>query len=123
MLTGRMMRPLLAAAAACLVCAAWQPPVTGAGPGDRRVVSVSAELDRDGDDRPERILRYSQGNLSAEARDTDGDGRLDTFDHFDADGNVQLREEDLDGDGAVDLRSVYQAGKLVRRELPNHDDT
>jgi hypothetical protein len=83
--------------------------------GGSRLLRI--ELDRDGDGRPERILHYSGGVLSAEARDTDGDNSLDTFDRFDSDGNVGLREEDLDGDGSIDARSVYQAGRLVRRYL------
>jgi tetratricopeptide (TPR) repeat protein len=76
------------------------------------------ELDADADGRPERVFHYDpRGALAGEGRDTDGDGRLDRFDRFDADGNLDLREEDLDGDGGVDVRSVYRAGKLVRREL------
>ena len=85
------------------------------GAGGNRLLRI--ELDRDGDGRPERILNYSGGMLTAEARDTDGDNGLDTFDRFDSDGNLGLREEDLDGDGSIDVRSVYQAGKLVRRYL------
>jgi tetratricopeptide (TPR) repeat protein len=83
--------------------------------GGSRLLRI--ELDRNGDGRPERILHYSGGMLTAEARDTDGDNDLDTFDRFDSDGNVGVREEDLDGDGRIDVRSVYQAGKLVRRYL------
>ena len=75
------------------------------------------ELDASGDGRPDRIFRYAEGALVAEARDTSGDGRLDTFERFDDRGRVAVREEDLDGDGQVDVRSVYRAGKLVRREL------
>ena len=93
--------------------------VFGAG-GDRL---LRVEIDRSGDGRPERILRYSGGRISAEARDADGDGRLDTFDRFDPDGNVDVREEDLDGDGGIDVRSIYEAGRLVRRELSKPGDT
>ena len=85
------------------------------GAGGSRLLRI--ELDRNGDGQPERILNYSGGMLTAEARDTDGDNGLDTFDRFDSDGNLGLREEDLDGDGSIDVRSVYQAGKLVRRYL------
>lgn len=85
------------------------------GSGGSRLLRV--ELDRDGDGQPERILHYSGGMLTAEARDTDGDNGLDTFDRFDSNGSVDLREEDLDGDGKIDVRSVYRAGKLVRRYL------
>lgn len=85
------------------------------GAAGRRVVRI--EIDRDGDGRPEHVLHYSGEELSAEARDTNGDGSLDTFDRLDAEGRVTLREEDTDGDGQIDVRSHYQAGRLVRREL------
>jgi hypothetical protein len=75
------------------------------------------ELDDDADGRPERILHYRAGAPSGEASDRDADGRLDTFDRLDAQGGVALREEDLDGDGVIDVRSHYERGKLVRREL------
>jgi Flp pilus assembly protein TadD len=75
------------------------------------------ELDRGGDGRPERVFRYVEGRLDAEEQDTDGDGRLDRFDRFDAAGRVAVREEDLDGDGAIDVRSRYQAGRLIQREF------
>jgi len=81
-----------------------------------------AEFDRDGDGTPDRIFLYRGGALHADRRDTDGDGVLDRFDQLDAEGRVDVREEDLDGDGEIDVRSVYRAGKLVRRELsdPQH---
>ena len=83
--------------------------------GGRRLLRV--ELDRDRDGAPERIFHYSAGTLTSEARDSDGDGRLDTFDRLAADGSLALREEDLDGDGEIDVRSHYEDGKLKRREL------
>jgi tetratricopeptide (TPR) repeat protein len=75
-----------------------------------------------GDGEPDHVLRYREGVLFAEEADTDGDGRLDRFDHFDAEGLLDVREEDLDGDGAIDVRSEYVSGKLVRREIsaPEH---
>jgi len=75
------------------------------------------EIDDDADGHPNRILRYRGGELAAESRDSDGDGRLDTFDQLDAEGRVASREEDLDGDGTIDARSLYRQGRLVRREL------
>ena len=74
------------------------------------------EVDDDADSRPNRILHYQAGELVAESRDADGDGRLDTFDRLDTEGRVAVREEDLDGDGTVDVRSTYREGRLVRRE-------
>jgi hypothetical protein len=75
------------------------------------------EIDDDSDGHPERILHYRDERVSGEARDTNGDGRLDTFDQIDSAGRVAMREEDIDGDGAIDVRSVYEAGRLIRREL------
>jgi tetratricopeptide (TPR) repeat protein len=83
--------------------------------GGRRLLRV--EVDRDSDDRPEQVFHYDEGRVTAQARDTDGDGVLDTFDRFDDDGALRVREEDLDGDGDVDIRSVYQAGRILSREL------
>jgi hypothetical protein len=79
------------------------------------------ELDDDGDRRPERVFHYTAGKLSGESRDTNRDGRLDRFDHLDEAGNVALREEDTNADGAIDVRSIYSAGRLVRRELATPD--
>jgi hypothetical protein len=87
--------------------------------GGERVARV--EIDEDTDGRPERILHYSGGAISGEARDSDGDGSLDTFDRLDAAGRVALREEDVDGDGSIDVRSIYEAGRLIRRELSRPD--
>ncbi|MGH0028699.1 MAG: hypothetical protein ACQGVC_02835 [Myxococcota bacterium] len=84
-------------------------------PGGEPLERVS--LDADGDGRPERVFRYADGRLRTEEADTNGDGRLDTFDRIGNDGRVDVREEDLDGDGAIDVKSVFRAGKLVRREI------
>jgi len=81
----------------------------------RRLARI--EIDRDGNGSPERVFHYSGERLTAEARDTNGDGNLDTFDRLDPEGRIALREEDLDGDGSIDVRSLYDAGRLVRREL------
>jgi tetratricopeptide (TPR) repeat protein len=78
---------------------------------------LRVEMDARGDGEPERVFRYEAGQLQVEELDTDGDGRRDRVDHFDASGRVALREEDLDGDGAVDVRSLYEQGRLVRREF------
>lgn len=75
------------------------------------------EFDSNGDQRLDRVLQYVDGALAAESRDTDGDGALDTFDRFDANGQLVLRDEDLDGDGRIDVRSVFRDGRLVRREF------
>ena len=86
----------------------------------RRLARI--EIDRDGNGRPEQVLHYSGDRLTTEARDTSGNGVLDTFDRLDAEGRVVLREEDTNGDGEIDVRSVYEAGRLVRRELTHAAD-
>ncbi|MDH3212131.1 MAG: tetratricopeptide repeat protein [Myxococcales bacterium] len=72
-------------------------------------------------ERVERVSHYDAGTLVSEEYDTDGDGVLDRFDRFDAEGRLEVRAEDLDGDGRIDLRSVYRDGKLVRREVASPD--
>jgi tetratricopeptide (TPR) repeat protein len=98
-----------------------------AGSGDRPSVRIvfsesgtrvaRVEIDADSNGHPERILHYREERVTGEARDTNGDGRLDTFDRLDSAGRVAARDEDVDGDGAIDVRSVYEAGRLIRREL------
>jgi hypothetical protein len=81
--------------------------------GGQRLLRV--ELDRDRDGRPERVFHYTEGTVTSEARDTDRDGRLDTFDRLGPDGKLAVREEDRNGDGEIDVRSHYEDGKLKRR--------
>ena len=85
------------------------------GPGGRAVVRIEF-LTSDGKGF-ERVFHYADGALVSEDLDTNGDGSLDRFDRFDAEGRLHERAEDLDGDGRVDLRSIYREGKLVRREV------
>jgi tetratricopeptide (TPR) repeat protein len=94
------------------------------GRPDRRLVFADGgepleriELDLSGNGRPDRVFRYDDGALLAVESDTNGDGTLDRFDRFGADGRVDMREEDLDGDGSIDVRSVFRGGKLVGRTL------
>jgi tetratricopeptide (TPR) repeat protein len=101
----------------------------GRGRPDRRLVFAAGgepleriEIDVAGDALPDRVFRYRGGRLVAEESDTDGDGEIDRFDRFGADGRVDLREEDLDGDGEIDVRSMFRGGKLVRRELSSDED-
>jgi tetratricopeptide (TPR) repeat protein len=97
-------------------------------PGHAGVPTTHLLLGRDGsvqkievlraaDGTPVRVFQYEGGRLVSEARDTNGDGVLDRFERFDADGEVVLREEDLNGDGKIDVRSFFEKGKLVRREV------
>jgi hypothetical protein len=75
------------------------------------------ELDPDRNGEPDRIFYYRGKSLVGDARDTDGDGRIDRFDSFGATGSLDLIERDVDGDGRIDLRSHYESGRLVRREI------
>lgn len=75
------------------------------------------ELDDDGDGQPERVFSYTRGKLTGESRDTNRDSKLDRFDRLDENGNLVLREEDVNADGTIDVRSIYSAGRLVRRQL------
>lgn len=79
------------------------------------------EVLRPSDGRAQRVFTYDGGRLSAEASDTNGDGQLDRFEKFDADGEVASREEDLNGDGEMDVRSRYEKGRLIRREITDPD--
>jgi tetratricopeptide (TPR) repeat protein len=85
------------------------------GPGGQTVVRIEflASEGRGLD----RVFHYADGALVSEDHDTNGDGSLDRFDRFDADGRLRERGEDLDGDGRIDLRSIYRKGKLVRRDV------
>ena len=66
-------------------------------------------------------MYYAGGTLHVHALDRDADGRLDTFDRFEADGRIRVREEDVDGDGEIDIRSEYRSGRLVSREMARDD--
>ena len=75
------------------------------------------ELDDDGNGKPERVFSYTLGKLTGESRDTNRDGLLDRFDRLDENGNLVVREEDVNADGVIDVRSLYNAGRLVQRQL------
>jgi hypothetical protein len=80
------------------------------------------ELDPGGDGEPDRIFYYAGEGLVGDARDSDGDGHIDRFDRFDARGRLDVIERDVDGDGRIDVRSHYEAGRLLRRELSSPAD-
>jgi hypothetical protein len=53
-------------------------------------------------------------------RDTNGDGRPDVFEKYDTSSGAAVlsrREEDKNGDGQIDITSIYENGKLVKREI------
>ena len=59
--------------------------------------------------------------LREESWDTDGDGAFDRFQQFDETGSLTMREEDVDGDEEIDVRTAYNKGRIVRREILNAD--
>ncbi len=75
------------------------------------------ELDLSGDGQADRVFQYVEGQLAVESLDTNGDGHLDRFDRLDGSGQLAVREEDRNGDGEIDVRSVFEDGRLVRREF------
>ena len=77
------------------------------------------EIDQNGDGRIDRLFVYSDGRLREESSDTNGDGAFDRFQHFDESGSLTLREEDVDGDEQIDVRTAYNNGRIVRREILN----
>ena len=78
--------------------------------------AARVEIDENTDGRPERILHYSGGALSRAARDTNGDGNLDTFDRLDAPGRGTLGEGEVDGDGGIAVRRGYYPAHSGRED-------
>ncbi len=89
------------------------------GPGGSPIERV--EIDHDGDGRLDRLFVYSGGRLREESWDTNGDGAFDRFQQFDESGSLTLREEDVDGDEQIDVRTAYNKGRIVRREILNEE--
>jgi len=77
------------------------------------------EIDPTGAGRIERVFVYQTGRLASELRDTRGDGRFDQLQHFDEEGLVRLLEQDLDSDGSIDVRTTFNHGRILRREILN----
>jgi hypothetical protein len=87
-------------------------------------VRVKSEEDRNKDGRMDRWTVFgTSSGLELPTRieqDSKGRGFADTFEHFRAvDGKAVLtkREEDVNGDAKIDVVSLYENGKLVRREI------
>jgi hypothetical protein len=102
----------------------------GDGEVDRRVYYESrriarTEEDRDQDGRIDAWASYGSGPGGEEVvtrveRDTKKTGKPDTFETFAQQGGKTVltkREEDVNGDGKVDVTSIYENGKLVKREI------
>ena len=69
---------------------------------------VMAEWDTDYDGKPNIFVYYENANgkmvASRKERDTTGDGLIDYWERYDAEGNVVKIGKDIDGDGKIDIR-------------------
>jgi antitoxin component YwqK of YwqJK toxin-antitoxin module len=85
---------------------------------------VRAEEDGDRDGRMDTWTTYTpfEGEelVARIERDTDGSGKVDlveTYGEIEGRATLTRREEDKNGDGEMDIKSIYENGKLVRREI------
>jgi hypothetical protein len=85
---------------------------------------VRAEEDRSHDGAMDSWTTYrvvgGEEVIARIERDTNADGKPDVFEVFSAKDGVPVlarREEDKNGDGSIDVTSIYENGKLVRREI------
>ena len=85
---------------------------------------VRSEEDRDRDGAMDTWTTYrvvgGEEMIARIERDTKGDGKPDVFENFSEKGGKPIlakREEDKNGDGSIDVTSIYENGKLVRREI------
>lgn len=110
-----------------VVAEVWESDTPGGPPSLHLVYAPGGspiervELDHDGDGRLDRLFVYESGLLREESWDTDGDGAYDRFQRFDESGSLTMREEDVDGDEEIDVRTAYNKGRIVRREILNAD--
>ena len=89
---------------------------------------VSAEQDQDTDGRMDTWTTYTRvdGREVVERieRDERGEGRITLVEAFDTQTGkaiISRKDEDVNGDGEVDVVSIYEEGRLVRREIQNPD--
>ena len=57
-------------------------------------------------------------------KDTNTDGRRDTFEDYEKIGEsvfLKKRREDKNADGKIDVTSLYEKGKLTRKEISDPD--
>ena len=95
-------------------------PIPEAAPAPRR--GSREARDEDGDGRLDHLLLYdAQDRLSRSEEDLDGDGRLESVTVYEA-GEVARKRVDTDGDGNVDSWSFFSDGKLERHEVDRDAD-
>lgn len=88
----------------------------------RRRVASEEDADKDGtfDTFTSYVADGDRDAISKIEKDTTGDGRRDTLETYSQkNGKTVLakREEDKNADGTPDITSIYENGKLVRREI------
>jgi hypothetical protein len=64
---------------------------------------LRAEIDRNGDGRPQEWFYYESKRLARVEEDSDGDGRVDVWETYDGEERLVRRERDVDGDGKPDI--------------------
>jgi hypothetical protein len=90
---------------------------------NRRRVSTEEDQDRDGAmDTWTRYVALPDGTdaIARMEHDKKRRGKPDTFETYAYEGGKTVllkREEDVNGDGSIDVTSVYEGGKLLRREI------
>ena len=87
-------------------------------------VRVSTEEDLDTDGRMDTWTSYADVGgeelISRIERDSRGEGAVtlvETFDTASGQAVLSRKDEDVNGDGEVDVISIYEEGKLIRREI------
>jgi hypothetical protein len=69
------------------------------------------------DGEPDQVTYFLAGRALWSERDLDFDGRIDVYEHFDANGLLAEQEFQLDFDEAIDVVRFYIDGTLTRKEL------
>jgi len=85
---------------------------------------VSAEEDQDKDGKMDTWTSYIALNgrevIDRIERDERGEGSVTLVERFDTKTGAAVlsrKDEDVDGDGEIDVVSIYEGGRLVRREI------
>ncbi|MCC6528291.1 MAG: hypothetical protein IT373_36945 [Polyangiaceae bacterium] len=84
--------------------------------------SGASVLDADRDGRPEIIRVMSGSREVCRAVDINGDGGIDFFNYFDAEGRLTRRESGFDRDNRPEQIAYYEGGQIVRRERETNFD-
>jgi hypothetical protein len=63
-----------------------------------------------------------QGHVTQQARDTNGDGKMDRWTHYNERGQIERIEQDMNFDGKPDAFVYYENGKPRRQEVAGNND-